>query len=578
MLNLKYLNKACLKSKAMKRSSVLLMGLILLGSVNISSTVEVNNDQTNKHSIDVYCTPDLLDLSNSLAIEYCNLNFDLEINVINIPESKFAETIGGSNNLGFITNEQYTGLKGSAFWKVAVGRDVIIPIMNSKNPFLSEIYEQGISSEDLAQTLCNEKLRNWGKLLENGKYAPIHYYFIKDESIDSDVANFLNVDPGSFKGIKVENENDLIYSIQKDPLAIAFCKMINLVNYKNQIGFDDIKLLPIDRNGNGKIDYIEQIYDDLNDLSRGVWIGKYPKKLYKNIYVTSAVKPTNEIEVAFLKWVLTEGQDFMNSTGYSELTFSERQRKLDDLVYYEIGDITSNEAYASNKLFVLLILGFIVTAFFSTFIIRKLKRTKVAVSSATSIYPLVFDENSIEVPKGLYYDKTHTWAFMEKNGIVRIGIDDFLQHVTGPLTRIKMKEPGLKIKKGDQLLSIIHKGKQLHINAPISGIIKAQNKTLYKDSSLINSSPYSEGWVYMINPTNWISEIRFLFMDQKYRDWLKNEFSRLKDFLAVTIKPNSVEPAYGVFQDGGELKKGILADFGPEIWEDFQTNFIDTSI
>jgi glycine cleavage system H lipoate-binding protein len=166
---------------------------------------------------------------------------------------------------------------------------------------------------------------------------------------------------------------------------------------------------------------------------------------------------------------------------------------------------------------------------------------------------------------------------MEKDGMVRIGIDDFLQHVTGPLTSIKMENPGKKIKKGDQLLSIIHKGKQLHVNSPISGTIRAQNETLLGDSSLINSSPYSDGWVYTIEPTNWIREIRFLIMETKYKEWLKSEFARLKDFLADTLKPNTVEYSYCVLQDGGEIRDGILAELGPEVWEGFQTNFIDTS-
>jgi hypothetical protein len=32
-----------------------------------------------------------------------------------------------------------------------------------------------------------------------------------------------------------------------------------------------------------------------------------------------------------------------------------------------------------------------------------------------------------------------------------------------------------------------------------------------------------------------------------------------------------------VLQDGGELKDNVLSDLGPEVWEDFQTRFIDTS-
>jgi len=30
-------------------------------------------------------------------------------------------------------------------------------------------------------------------------------------------------------------------------------------------------------------------------------------------------------------------------------------------------------------------------------------------------------------------------------------------------------------------------------------------------------------------------------------------------------------------QDGGELKEGLLELFGPEVWEEFQTGFINKS-
>ncbi|MBC8320359.1 MAG: hypothetical protein H8E34_06540 [Bacteroidetes bacterium] len=501
----------------------------------------------------------------------------MKIEVINVSESTIAKTANTGKRLRFISNELYPTLSDESLWKIVVGRDVIVPIINSKNPFLDKIYQQGISTEEFAQIFENPEIQHWGTLLKNSQNEHVNYYMIDDESINSVVANFLNVNQITFDGIKVENEKELISSIQKDPYALGFCKMINIIDFSDYSIVENIKLLPIDRNKNGNLDHIESIYDDLNALSRGVWIGKYPPTLFNNIYAISSVQPTDEIEVEFLKWVLTDGQQFLNPTGYSELVYSERQRKLDILLYNEIDVITAKEDYAVSKLLIIISMAFIVTVFIVTVTVRHKKSKRYAVQNASSIYPLVFDENSVEVPKGLYFDKTHTWAFMEKNGVVRIGIDDFLQHITGPLTNIKMENPGKKIKKGEQLLSIIHKGKQLHVNAPISGTIKAQNEILKGNSSLINSSPYSDGWVYTIEPTNWLREIRFLSMEKKYKEWLKSEFSRLKDFLAITLKPNNVEYAYSVLQDGGELKDGILADLGPEVWEDFQTNFIDTS-
>jgi glycine cleavage system H lipoate-binding protein len=166
---------------------------------------------------------------------------------------------------------------------------------------------------------------------------------------------------------------------------------------------------------------------------------------------------------------------------------------------------------------------------------------------------------------------------MEKDGNVKIGLDDFLQHVTGRITNIKMKESGEKIRKGEKILSLIRNGKQLTIYAPVSGTIINHNTELIADSSIINSAPYSEGWVYLIEPKNWLREIQFMQMAENYKEWLQEEFIRLKDFLSTSMRSNEDVFAHVILQDGGALSDNVLADLGPEVWEDFQTNFIDIS-
>ena len=207
--------------------------------------------------------------------------------------------------------------------------------------------------------------------------------------------------------------------------------------------------------------------------------------------------------------------------------------------------------------------------------VRRYSSKKTAIAGAITVHSRGFYENAVVVPQGLYFYKTHTWAFMEKDGTVTIGIDDFLQHITGPITRIEMKNPGEKIKKGDMLFSIIQSGKQLNLYAHVSGTIKKQNEALIMNSSYLNSSPYSKGWVYMIEPSSWFKEIQFLDMAEKYSRWLDTEFQRVKDFLAATLKYDNIEYTHIVLQDGGVLKDAVLSDFGPKIWEDFQTNFLD---
>ena len=225
---------------------------------------------------------------------------------------------------------------------------------------------------------------------------------------------------------------------------------------------------------------------------------------------------------------------------------------------------------------ILILVAFVVLCFTIDAIVRYSRREKSKASTTTEVHNQILNEASISIPKGLYFDKTHTWAYMEKNGEVKIGIDDFLLHVTGALSRVKMRNIGEQIQKGEPILTIIRFGKQLTINSPISGTITSHNIQLVKNPATVNLSPYNDGWVYLIEPTNWLRESQFLIMADKYKDWLKNEFTRLKDFLSIVSQPGN-EELMPVLQDGGELKDNLLEDLGPEVWEEFQIKFMNTS-
>jgi glycine cleavage system H lipoate-binding protein len=166
---------------------------------------------------------------------------------------------------------------------------------------------------------------------------------------------------------------------------------------------------------------------------------------------------------------------------------------------------------------------------------------------------------------------------MEQDGLVKIGIDDFLKHVVGAITQLKLRVPGEKVRKGEKILTVIRDGKQLNIYSPVTGFIRKQNEFLSSTPAKINDSTFTENWVYQIEPSNWSRDVNFMFMIDKYRDWLNDEFARLKDFMANSANSNQLVYQHVVLQDGGELKDNILADLGPEVWEDFQTQFIDTS-
>ena len=68
-----------------------------------------------------------------------------------------------------------------------------------------------------------------------------------------------------------------------------------------------------------------------------------------------------------------------------------------------------------------------------------------------------------------------------------------------------------------------------------------------------------------------------MIMAGKYVEYLKEEFARVRDFLTVMPGVNDVRYAHVVLQDGGEFKDGLLEEFGPEVWEEFQVKFLDAA-
>jgi len=561
----------------MKNKILFITSVLLLFSISLFSSEKAGRSNSSSgDSLTVISSPDLYPLALKWVSEFSAVAPEIKISVLKASGTEDFKLNAGSD-LGFVSREYFSTLNNESIWKEVVGRDVYVPILNSGNPFMEEIRLQGISADELSRIFAIPDAMNWGSLVDNARDIPVTFYLLNNKTSKAELSEFLAPESSLKTGTLVESGKEIVAAIQKDIYGIGFCKLTDILDLENQQITDNISLLPIDRNGNGKIDYNENIYESLNAFSRGVWIGKYPKALYSSIYTVASSKPSKESEVAFVKWVLTEGQQFITPNGYCDLALNERQSKVDELIVSKVDIATPIKDNANLKWALLIAAAIVLGGFLVDGMLRSLRNKKAVEPVSESAAHSVFNINSVSLLNGLYFDKSHTWAFMEKDGFVKIGIDDFMQHVTGRITQVKMKSPGDKIFKGEPILTIIQKGKQLSLNAPVSGVIKEQNQALSTNAALLNSSPYSEGWIYVIEPSNWVKEIQFLSMADKYKNWLNNEFARLKDFLSNIVLPAKANYAYAVLQDGGEIRESLLEDFGPEVWEDFQTGFIDKS-
>ena len=559
----------------MKNLLILISSLtfFVVFSTNINAKSSLHS-ATVEDSIHVWTSPDLFDIATTWAGAYESVNPEARIKVSNIPDDMVSHMLDASGNIGLITKDNLPVANSKSIWKMAVGRDIIVPVMNSENPFLEEIFRKGISQEEFASVFTDTKKPTWGTLLNNDQSIPVNCYNISNESNKSYLAEFLQTDIHKINGNDIHGIDEMLNKIHNDKYSLGYCRLVDILDFKSQELKKGISLIPIDINGNDKVDHFENIYNNSNALERGVWIGKYPKVLYSNIYSVASDQPIKSDELAFLKWIITDGQQHLYSNGYSELLISERQRKVQGLHDNQMHMIDVQKPANTTTATIIIVL-IIVGVLLTPVVLMYQKSKNPTIVEDKIITPQVFRESSIAAPKGVFFDKSHTWAFMEKDGNVRIGIADFLQHVTGQITNVKMKNSGELVKKGKPFLALIQHGKQLDIHSPVSGKIKEINTQLNSNSSIINSSPYSEGWIYVVESNNWLTEIKTFLMGETYKTWLKNEFSRLKDFFSSAIKLDVTSQLQPVIQDGGEISDNPMENFGPEVWEEFQSKFIN---
>ena len=124
-------------------------------------------------------------------------------------------------------------------------------------------------------------------------------------------------------------------------------------------------------------------------------------------------------------------------------------------------------------------------------------------------------------PKTLLYTESHEWV--EASGDeVAVGISDHAQQMLGDIVYVEFPDVGTTVEKGEEILTIESPKAAASVYAPISGEITAINEDLEGSPETINASPYSDGWIVKIKPSN-LDEEKSALMDIEAYEQKVNE-------------------------------------------------------
>ena len=102
----------------------------------------------------------------------------------------------------------------------------------------------------------------------------------------------------------------------------------------------------------------------------------------------------------------------------------------------------------------------------------------------------------MNVPEDLRFAESHEW--LRADGTV--GITDHAQHELTDVVFVDLPEIGKQVTAG-QVACVVESVKAASdIYAPVAGTVIAVNEAVRSNPALVNTAPYTEGWLFKLEP------------------------------------------------------------------------------
>jgi glycine cleavage system H protein len=100
-------------------------------------------------------------------------------------------------------------------------------------------------------------------------------------------------------------------------------------------------------------------------------------------------------------------------------------------------------------------------------------------------------------PEDLRYTEQHEWVRVDGTRIT-VGITHYAQDALGDVVYVDLPEPGTEV-EADQPFGEVESTKSVSdLFAPVAGSVVERNAALESTPELVNSDPYGDGWMVVL--------------------------------------------------------------------------------
>ena len=118
----------------------------------------------------------------------------------------------------------------------------------------------------------------------------------------------------------------------------------------------------------------------------------------------------------------------------------------------------------------------------------------------------------------LYHVANNEWLQDLGDGTYKLGMTDIAQAMAGSVIHCRMKKIGKKVRAGKSLATV-ESGKWVGpVKAPFACEVVAVNEAINTEATLLNTQPYTGGWMLQIKPIDPADASRALSSGQAAMD------------------------------------------------------------
>jgi phosphate transport system substrate-binding protein len=203
-------------------------------------------------------------------------------------------------------------------WWIAVAKDAVLPTINAHNPVLADLKKKGLTRQKFFEIFISSTVTTWGQAVGNSSKVEIQVFTRSDACGAADMwAKYMNgKKQEDLQGLGVNGDPGVADAVRRSQEGIGFNNLGFIYEMQTRKIYAGLDVIPIDLNENGVIDPDENFYGSMDQVMQAINDGKYPSPPARDLYFVSGGKPGNKLVQAFLRWILTDGQKYVNEAGY----------------------------------------------------------------------------------------------------------------------------------------------------------------------------------------------------------------------------------------------------------------------